>query len=44
MNKSLLIKENEKENFKINESNLTYELENFLILINSFPKIGPQNS
>ena len=38
MKKSLLIKENEKENFKINESNLTFELENFPILINSFPK------
>ncbi len=38
MKKNLLIKENEKENFKINESNLTFEMENFPILINSFPK------
>ena len=38
MKKNLLIKENEKENFKINESNLTFEMENFPIIINSFPK------
>ena len=47
MKKSLLIKENEKENFKINENNLTFELENFPILINSFPRkysVSPINN
>tara|TARA_B100001027_G_scaffold210602_1_gene177928 strand:+ start:1758 stop:2939 length:1182 start_codon:yes stop_codon:yes gene_type:complete len=47
MKKTVLIKENEKENFKINESKLTFELESFPIIINSFPKrysVSPINN
>ncbi len=47
MNKAVLIKENEKEDFLINENQLTYELKNFPIIINSFPKkysVSPINN